>query len=1252
MNAGTSINTKNAGATTVTGNRDVIMNAGTTIDVDNVTATTGSITLDAQAGALDANGNIGAAQNVTLTGTSVDTAGTVNATAGVATVTAKTTTVTMTGAVTADEIKIVAQTDAAVAALTADVYGVSVEGKTGSVTLNGPVNATTNVAVTAGTSVAQNGNITTTGAGTGDVTVTAKGGNITMAAGTVTDANATTGTIALSATGNVALASLTTDNATEQAVSVIAGGAITDNNAGATNITADAAGAVTKLRAATGIGSGNALETTINTLDALNTGANNIEILEANALNVRQAVTQGAGNVDVRTIAGNLTVMGDQPSVGSTTGTIFVHAGAGDLAVNSGVQSTTGSITLEADRNVSFSTTGSVQSTSGNVTVSADVAAGTNGYTLTMADQSFINAGSGTIAVAADGNVTLGQLTTTNATGAAVTVTATNGAVLDANGAGLNIEADSVGAVTTITAANGVSVDTTVASINVANTTAGAVSIRESGALIIEGINQDGSTISVTAGGNTTVTGPVTTSQAGGTISLDIWGGSLTNNVGGIINTAAANAGIAISAVNGVTVNDVISTAGATSPISIYSEAGNVTVNTAPASATVIATAGANSPINITAGSNDNAPATVTNINILGGYAGAGATVATAAAGSNITMMSHDDINIGTGGVNSYVHATASAISLSSLGNTNLGGVNAGDVYAQGGNVTISVGDASRVSNLTVIGNSWVEASGSITVDASGNVAVGNATTAGNIEAYGGNVDIEADGNVTAAGGTSLGPQDTYIAASNSVSIMSEHGSITLGDDVSNTYGDVYANNGNVTLTALNGNVSLNGNTYVEALTGNVTVNTTNITFSDNDANHIYADSNVTLLATQDITMNRNNYVQSDWNNDGVGNVVMVADYDSTRTAGGGALLMGDGSTVHSNLGTVYMRAAGNIVLGHVDSNNATANAIAMESTHGGILDGGDTADPNIQADAVGAAGVTLKAATGIGNVIPAGSPAANAAIEMMAYNVTGNTTVGDVDINNNMGTAVSQWVYVRELTTGLGDITFDQTGGSDVQFINVATQTGNVTLTNVDPAVTSGIDIKRIMVGDIYATETITITADGSIINDNNFNSQVETPRNAYFSSTYGTIGKWAMPVDTSITGNLFVYAGGMVNTTGGKDNAFLSANIQGRDVTILHTNVLTPGLVLYNNIEHGIPSPFANGTGYYFTNEITPRYFKAISQNNEKQGTDLSLYQYWLDVYGDTIFAPYADLISLVEPGVRAENDEKKNVQQEAKK
>jgi hypothetical protein len=66
-------------------------------------------------------------------------------------------------------------------------------------------------------------------------------------------------------------------------------------------------------------------------------------------------------------------------------------------------------------------------------------------------------------------------------------------------------------------------------------------------------------------------------------------------------------------------------------------------------------------------------------------------------------------------------------------------------------------------------------------------------------------------------------------------------------------------------------------------------------------------------------------------------------------------------------------------------------------------------------------------------------------------------------------------------------------------------------------------------------------------------------------------------------------------------------------------------------------------NGTVYYFDNEMTNRWLKAIAQNDSDLGTDLSRYSLYLDVYGDTIFAPYADMISIEEPGVKAEADEK---------
>jgi hypothetical protein len=344
---------------------------------------------------------------------------------------------------------------------------------------------------------------------------------------------------------------------------------------------------------------------------------------------------------------------------------------------------------------------------------------------------------------------------------------------------------------------------------------------------------------------------------------------------------------------------------------------------------------------------------------------------------------------------------------------------------------------------------------------------------------------------------------------------------------------------------------------------------------------------------------------------------------------------------IWSGTGTLYMKAAGNVIIGQVQSDNTTANAIKIVSENGGILDGGDTRGNDIIANAAGTAGVTMRAATGIGNVIPPGSPAANAALEMAAPNISGDTTVGDIDINNT--SPVTQPVIVSSLTTGNGNITFDQTGGADVYFVKATTDNGYIMLTNVDPAFPNGLDSKVIKVGDINATTTATIIADGSIINEGIVGTDIHSPV-ASLTSYYGTVGRWSMPLEVDVHGTLYVYAGGMANAFGGTDKNWLSGNLQGRFVEALVVNTATPGLVLFNNPKYTMPWAFANGTVYYFNNQITNRWFKAISQNDEGQGTDLNRYKLYLDVYGDTIFAPYADMITMIEPGAAPEKDEKK--------
>src|SRR2546426_5080423 len=138
------------------------------------------------------------------------------------------------------------------------------------------------------------------------------------------------------------LTGLSTTNNSAAAVSVSSSaGAITDAGDTTTDITAAGAAAVTTLSAATGIGSANALDTTVTTLVATNSGlSGNIQINESDALVIRRAAQTNAGasagNIDI-TAAGALTVEA---------------AGTGGLGVTiDGLAGSCGTITLAATGN-------------------------------------------------------------------------------------------------------------------------------------------------------------------------------------------------------------------------------------------------------------------------------------------------------------------------------------------------------------------------------------------------------------------------------------------------------------------------------------------------------------------------------------------------------------------------------------------------------------------------------------------------------------------------------------------------------------------------------------------------------------------------------------------------------------------------------------------------------------------------------------------------------------------------------------
>ncbi|MDP2834180.1 MAG: filamentous hemagglutinin N-terminal domain-containing protein [Pseudomonadota bacterium] len=232
----------------------------------------------------------------------------------------------------------------------------------------------------------------------GDITVLADT-NITMVSGTSIDS--TTGQIDLTAGNNVNLALVNTSATTGRVNITATAGAITDNNGNLTgdNVVAD----TLVMEAATGIGAGNALETSVNQMAARTTaaGASSIQVSNNKALELVDVVgtwgyaVQAAGNgsIDISTTAGALTITDHVQTVAASTGNIsLVAAGA--------INQTTGNVTAF---------------TTGNVTMTAQ------GGNLTQTSGRTVTTGSGNIGLTASDDVLLSINTTT---GGIITVTA------------------------------------------------------------------------------------------------------------------------------------------------------------------------------------------------------------------------------------------------------------------------------------------------------------------------------------------------------------------------------------------------------------------------------------------------------------------------------------------------------------------------------------------------------------------------------------------------------------------------------------------------------------------------------------------------------------------------------------------------------------------------------------------------------------------------------------------------------------
>ncbi|HBV62737.1 MAG TPA: hypothetical protein DEF45_06910, partial [Rhodopirellula sp.] len=184
----------------------------------------------------------------------------------------------------------------------------------------------------------------------------------------------------------------------------------------------------------------------------------------------------------------------------------------------------------------------------------------------------------------------------------------------------------------------------------------------------------------------------------------------------------------------------------------------------------------------------------------------------------------------------------------------------------------------------------------------------------------------------------------------------------------------------------------------------------------------------VTLRADDDITVNSlvaaSELITVSAGQDGSGNFILNS---SGRLSATGA---------SSDVAVAAGTSSGNVTLhGIMTALDQVVIAASSGSVNGSGLVASDAVD--------------LNAGSGIGNAL---------GLELSATSISADTTVGDIEIDNDLGTGVS----VTSLTTGAGSVSFDQTGGGEVAFTGPvasgeAVDGGSIELTGTAKLVVDG---------------------------------------------------------------------------------------------------------------------------------------------------------------------------------------------------
>ncbi|WP_165742286.1 beta strand repeat-containing protein, partial [Candidatus Thiosymbion oneisti] len=620
--------------------------------------------------------------------------------------------------------------------------------------------------------------------------------------------------------GDITLTGTTT--ATDDEVHITSAGAID----GAGLVTA----AIADLDAATGIGDTTALELATARISADTTdGGIDIDNTSASAVTVTSLTsTNSAGNAsgDIRF---------DQSGGGAVTfSTVTTNDGAITLTNTNAGLSVSGPITAGGAGNavnldaagllhiaaaVSGSNveltggTGITHTAAGDVTSGGTITATAEANDISMADGTRYSAG-GAVSLTAQNNIALGRVEA----GAAISVTATTGAISDntaAEGAG---NENLVGGSLTLRAATGIGasggaadIDTAAGSID-AQTTTGGIFIDETDAVTLGPVTtgSGGGPIEVTAGAMTVA--QAVTTAGGGAISLTTTAGDLqvgqAVTAGGALSLDAAGQLIVAAAVSGSGV-ELSGGAGVA-----HTAAGDVT-----SSGGITATAAANdiSMADGTRYSAGGAASLTAQGSVALGRVEAGTSITvTAATGAisdntaaegagNENLVGRDvSLTAATG-----VGASGAAADIDTAADTIDAGTQSGGIY-------LAETDAVQLGNQASVTTG--DGGGAVEVTAGGALTVARAvTTAG-----GGAIrlttradDLQVEDQVTAGGASSLGAAARLILAA---AVSGSEVELSGGTGIAHTAaGDVTATSGAITAVAAAGDIDMADGTLYQA---------------------------------------------------------------------------------------------------------------------------------------------------------------------------------------------------------------------------------------------------------------------------------------------------------------------------------------------------------------------------------------------------------------------------------------------------